>query len=113
MTVVHPTSAPQHSAGCQIYEKAAEVRQKHEAEVAAVEKAKVQTGEFFCDEKRRRFCVPNVGSPDDEAAEAKAKAKAKFKMKAKAKPKAKAQEEMSSLESFPQMKELQIGGIGR
>ena len=53
----------------QIYEKAAEVRQKHEAEVAAVEKAKV--------------------------AEAKAKAKAKFKMKAKAKPKAKAQEEES------------------
>eukprot|EP00434_Breviolum_minutum_P018183 symbB.v1.2.016042.t1/scaffold1212.1/size131235/8 len=57
----------------QIYEKAAEVRQKHEAEVAAVEKAKV--------------------------AEAKAKAKAKFKMKAKAKPKAKAQEEMSSRKS--------------
>ena len=38
--VLQPRFQP--SAGCQIYEKAAEVRQKHEAEVAAVEKAKVR-----------------------------------------------------------------------
>jgi len=54
------------------------------------------------------MCV-DVGSPDDQVAEAKAKAKAKFKMKAKAKPKAKAQEEMSS-RIVCQMIELQIGG---
>ena len=66
------------------------MRQKHEAEVAAVEKAKVRRAMSVtnCDMCRCRF--------DDQAAEAKAKAKAKFKMKAKAKPKAKAQEEKLS-----------------
>lgn len=47
---------PKHSAGCQIYEKAAEVRQKHEAEVAAVEKAKVRRASFSATKRRRYVC---------------------------------------------------------